>query len=116
MNKQAGAIVVSILFAVGTAGASYAAGGSHPQGSNVVKVGLEGANAAPAGGFLPKMVTGELTKIDGNAYTVKDKSGKAVSFQIDPARTMMNTRPVVGSKIMAEIEPQGYAYSINLVP
>ena len=116
MNKQAGAIVVSILFAVGTAGASYAAGASHPQGSNVIKVGLEGANIAPAGGFLPEMVTGELTKIDGNAYTVKDKSGKVVNFQIDQARTMMNTHPVVGDKIMAEVEPQGYAFSINAAP
>jgi len=116
MNKQAGSIVVSILFAVGTAGASYAAGASEPQDSNVKKGGLEGANTIPATGLLPRMVTGEVTKIDGNYYTVKDKSGKVVNFQIDQARTMMNTHPIVGDKIMAEVEPQGYAYSINPVP
>ena len=115
MNKQAGAIVLSILFAVGTAGAAYAAGASEPQGSNFKK-GLEGANAIPPGALLAGMVKGELTKIDGNYYTVKDQSGKVVNFQIDQSRTMMNTHPIVGDKIMAEVEPQGYAYSINPVP
>ena len=114
MNKQAGAIVVSILFAVGTAGASYAAGASEPQGSNFKK-GLEGANNIPTGALLPRMVTGELTKIEGNYYTVKDTSGKVVNFQIDQSRTMMNSHPVVGDKLMAEIQAQGYAYSINPV-
>ena len=116
MNKQAGAIVVSILFAVGTAGASYAAGASEPQDSNVKKAGLEGANTIPATGLLPRMVTGEVTKIDGNYYTVKDKSGKVVNFQIDQSRTMMHTHPIVGDRIMAEVEPQGYAFSINAAP
>jgi hypothetical protein len=116
MNKQAGAIVVSILFAVGTTGASYVAGASEPQGSGVKKVALEGSSAIPATGLLPRMVTGELVKIDGLNYSVKDNSGKVVNFQIDQSRTMMNTHPVVGDKIMAEVEPQGYAYSINRVP
>jgi hypothetical protein len=113
MNKQAGAIVVSILFAVCTAGASYAAGASEPQGSNPAKVG-EGSNVSPASA-PPRMVTGELLKIEGNNYTVKDQSGKEVRFQLDEGRTMMNAHPKVGDKIMAEIEPQGYAYSLNLV-
>jgi len=115
MNKQAGAIVVSILFAVGTAGAAYAASSSEPQGQNFKK-GLEGANAIPAGALLPKMVTGELQKVEGNYYTVKDQSGKVVNFQIDESRTMMHTHPVVGDRIMAEVEPQGYAFSINAAP
>ena len=115
MNKQAGAIVVSILFAVGTAGAAYAASSSEPQGQNFKK-GLEGANAIPAGALLPKMVTGELQKVEGNYYTVKDQSGKEVRFQIDPGRTMMNIQPKVGDKIRVDVEPQGYAYSIDLAP
>ena len=115
MNKQAGAIVISILFAVGTAGASYAAGASEPQGSNFKK-GLEGANSIPTGALLPRMVTGELQKIEGNYYTVKDQTGKVVNFQIDESRTMMHTHPVVGDRIMAEVEPQGYAFSINAAP
>ncbi|HEY3197753.1 MAG TPA: hypothetical protein VGJ57_07045 [Nitrospirales bacterium] len=115
MNKQAGAIVFSILFAVGTAGASYAASGPEAQGPNFKK-GLEGANNIPTGALLPRMVTGEVQKIEGNYYTVKDLSGKVVNFQIDQSRTMMHTHPIVGDRIMAEVEPQGYAFSINAAP
>jgi hypothetical protein len=114
MTKQAGAIAFTILFAVGTVGTSYAATGSEPQGPNFKK-GLEGANNIPTGALLPPMVSGELQKIEGNYYTVKDKSGKVVNFQIDQSRTMMHTHPVVGDKIMAEVEPQGYAFSISAV-
>ena len=103
MNKQVIAVAVSMLFAVGSVGASYAAS-------------MEGANSVPYKGLLPRTVIGELTKIEGDNYTVKDRSGKVIHFQIDQARTMMNSRPVVGDKLMAELEPQGYAYSINQVP
>jgi hypothetical protein len=112
MTKQAGAIAFTILFAVGTVGTSYAASGSEPQGPHFKK-GLEGANNIPVGALLPRMVSGELQKIEGNYYTVKDTSGKVVNFQIDQSRTMMHTHPVVGDKITAEVEPQGYAFSIS---
>jgi hypothetical protein len=114
MNKQTGAIVVSILLAVGIAGCSSAPGTSEPQGSNP-KVGGEGANVVPSSGLPPRVVTGELLKVDGINYTVKDQSGKEVRFQIDPSRTMMNTQPKVGDKIKVNVEPQGYAYSIDKV-
>lgn len=138
MNKQAGAIVVAILFAVGMAAASYADTTDPMKGSDPKKVqeGVkgsdagaaeaakpmtpsdpkqvkEGANVAPEGGTPRSVVTGELLKIDGKDYVVKDQSGKEVHFQIDE-RTMMNANPKVGDKIRAKVEPQGYAYSINL--
>jgi hypothetical protein len=139
MNKQAGAIVVSILFAVGAAAATYAADttdtmkGSDPkkvqEGVKGFDTGAaeaarpmersdpknvkEGVNATPEGGMTRSVVTGELLKINGKDYVVKDQSGKEVHFQIDE-RTMMNTNPKVGDKIRAKVEPQGYAYSINL--
>jgi hypothetical protein len=47
MNKQAGAIVVSILFAMGMTATSYAAAPSEPlHASNPSKV-KEGTNAVP---------------------------------------------------------------------
>jgi hypothetical protein len=139
MNKQAGAIVVSILFVVGTAGASYAADTTDPmKGSDPKKVqeGVkgsdpgaaeaakpmepsdpkkvpEGANVTPQGGIPDRVVTGELLKIDGKNYVVKDPSGKEVSIQLDE-RTRMNARPNVGDQIRVQVEPQGYAYSVNL--
>jgi hypothetical protein len=112
MNTQVGAIVVSMLFAVGTAGASYAADTTSPMhGSDPLKV-MEGTNTAPQGGMPPPVVTGQLLKIDGNIYVVKDRWGKEIHFQLDE-RTRMNARPKVGDQIMAKVEPQGYAYSIN---
>ena len=114
MNKQTGAIVFSILFAVGIAGCSSAPGTSESQGANPPKA-AEGANVAPSSGISAREVTGELLKIDGINYTVKDQSSKEVRFQIDPSRTMMNSNPKVGDKIRVNLEPQGYAYSIDKV-
>lgn len=139
MNKQAGAIVISILFAVGTAGASYAAEPTDPMKPSDPKKaqeGLkspdpgtaetaqpkkpsdpkkvpEGASVIPEGGIPPAVVTGELLKIDGKNYVVKDPSGKEVSIQLDE-RTRMNAKPKVGDKIRVEVEPQGYAYSVTM--
>ena len=139
MNKRAGAIVVAILFAVGTAGAAYAADTTDPmKGSDPKKAqeGVkspdpgtaesaqpmkpsdpkkvpEGASVTPQGGIPPAVVTGELLKIEGKNYVVKDPSGKEVTFQLDQ-RTKMNARPNVGDQIRAELAPQGYAHSINM--
>jgi hypothetical protein len=95
------------------AAASYAADTTKPlEGSDPMKVG-EGANATPEGGTPSSVVTGKLLKIDGKDYVVQDQSGKEVHFQIDE-RTMMNAHPKVGDQIRAKVEPQGYAYSINM--
>ena len=113
MNKQAGAIVVSILFAVGSAAASYAADASAPvQGSHSPNL-KEGANVTPEGGTSRSVVTDELVKIDGKYYVVKDQSSKEPRLQLDE-RTIMNARPKVGDKIRTQVKPQGNAYSINL--
>ncbi len=125
MNRTAEGIIVSILFALGMAadganasdsmkgsdpGAAEAAMPMKPSDPKNVK---EGANVTPDGGIPPSVLTGELLKVDGKEYVVKDQSGKQVHFQIDE-RTMMNAHPKVGDKIRAKLEPQGYAYSINL--
>jgi hypothetical protein len=113
MNKQDGTIVVSILFAVGTAAASHAADARESlQGSNPPKVKV-GVNATPEGGTLRSVVAGELVKIDGKYYVVKDLSGKEPRIQLDE-RTMMNADPKVGDKTRDNAKPQGHAYPINL--
>jgi hypothetical protein len=112
MNKQAGAIVVSILFAVGTAAASYAADAGAPVQSSHSPNLKKGANATPESG-TPRVVPGELVKIDGKYYAVKDRSGKEPRIQLDE-RTTMNAHPQVDDKIRAHVKPQGHAYPINL--
>ena len=113
MNKQAGAIAVSILFAMGTAAASYAADASAPVQSSHSPNLKEGASAASEGGTPRSAVTGELVKIDGKYYAVKDQSGKEPRIQLDE-RTTMNAVPKVSDKIRAHVKPQGHAYPINL--
>lgn len=132
MNKQTGAIVVSILFALGTAAASYAAE-TKTKESDTTKPGqplnteeqkgpkspAAPDKAAPAAtekaapAIPSRVVTGELTKIDGKSYVVKDESGKEVKFELDQ-RTKMNAKPKVGDKIRVELAPQGYAQSISM--
>jgi len=113
MNTHAETIVLAVVFAVGTAGAPYVAGAGGPMpGVGSLHVG-EGVNASPQGGTPPPVVKGELLKIDGPMYVVKDRTGREIRFLLDE-RTLMNAHPKVGDMIKADIEPQGYAYSINM--
>ena len=106
MSKQTGAIVFSILFAVGIAGC---ASDPAPPPAKV----REGASATPSSGIPPRFITGELQRIDGDFYYVLDRSGREVRFQVDPHRTKMDIDPKLGDQIRAEVAPQGYAYSIS---
>lgn len=105
MNKHAETIVLAVVLAVGTAGAPGVAGAS-----GVMHVG-EGV-ATSQSGLPPPEVKGELLKIDGPMYVVKDRAGREIHFLLDE-RTRMNARPKVGDTISATVEPQGYAYSIT---
>jgi hypothetical protein len=127
MNKQTGAIVLSIVFAVGTAAVSYAAETTHqvkgsdvvsPEASKPMKPSssmdvIEGTNGYPADGIPPEVVVGKLLKIEKKTYFVKDWTGKEVHFQIDGRTFIDANMPKVGDRIRAEIEPQGYAYSVH---
>ena len=113
MNTHAETIVLAVIFAVGTAGAPCVAGAGGPMpGVGSLQV-WEGANVSPQGGMPPPVVKGELLQIDGPMYVVKDRTGREFHFLLDE-RTLMNAHPKVGDMIKANIEPQGYAYSINL--
>ena len=52
------------------------------------------------------MVQGEVTKIDGEFYTVKDQAGKEVRLHVD-TRTSMIGNITQGTKIQAEVEKDG---------
>lgn len=96
MNKSLPAILVSILFAVGTPGFSYAAAvASEPQGCHRhiranADVALE--NEVRAG-----IVMGELLKIDEKIYPVKNPPSQEVRFHHDE-RKRMSPYPVLAIK------------------
>jgi len=52
---------------------------------------------------LPAMIEGELLKIEGNSYLVRDTSGRKVRLQFDKATTMDNNL-TVGDRIVARID------------
>ena len=57
-------------------------------------------------------VKGEILKVDGENYTIKDASGKEVRLHVD--KTTKTSGPLkVGDKIEAEATPEGHANSIK---
>ena len=64
---------------------------------------------APPG---PRIVTGDLLKIDGEFYVVKEASGKEVRLHVDKSSKLEGTFQT-GDKIEAEASAQGHALSIK---
>ena len=60
----------------------------------------------------PKMVNGDLLKIDGEFYVVKDASGKEVRLHVDKT-TKMEGALKAGDKIEAQASEKGHALSIK---
>ena len=63
----------------------------------------------------PEKVNGEITKIEGDTYFVRDKAGKEVKFTVEKDMRGTLERPLkVGDKIEAQLTPEGYAKSIRM--
>ena len=98
MNNQAAVRLISILFAVGTAGVSYAAEASatdagEPQSSSPYQM-REGANVALLGNGTPSdLLRSQLLRIDGDIDAVEDLTEQEARFQHND--TLMNTHPVL---------------------
>ena len=62
--------------------------------------------------ILKPEVHGELLKIDGDLYTVKETNGKEVRLQIDKETRLEQTlKP--GDKVEVKVMPQGNIWSIK---
>jgi hypothetical protein len=57
-------------------------------------------------------ITGDLLKIDGDFYVVKDASGKEVRLHVDKTSKLEGT-PKPGDKIEAQASEKGHALSIK---
>jgi predicted AAA+ superfamily ATPase len=68
------------------------------------------------GAISPALVKGEVSKIDGEVYSVKDRTGKEVKFSLEKDMKAKLERPLkVGDQIEAQLTPEGFAKSINVV-
>jgi len=67
-----------------------------------------------SGPVKPASVKGEVLKIEGNNYLVKDSlSGKDVKFAIETdMKAKMERLPKVGDQIEAQLTPEGYAKAV----
>ena len=63
-------------------------------------------------GGADETLQGEVLKIDGDRYMVRDISGNNVSFRIDE-RTKMEVTPKVGDKIEALVTEGGQARNVK---
>jgi len=125
MTKQLGAFTFAV-FLGSVCSFSYAAGtneplpGSNPKGEGTAATPEKMPPAVPKGEgsaatpekLPPAVVEGEVIKMDRDFYLVKDRSGKEIKIQLDQ-RTNLDGNLQVGDKIIAHIEPQGYAHSIK---
>jgi uncharacterized protein YdeI (BOF family) len=108
MKKQLGALTFAVLLG-SVCSFSYAAGTNEPlPGANPKG---EGSAATPEK-LPPAVVEGEVIKMDQESYLVKDRSGKEIKIQLDQ-RTKLERNLQVGDKIIAHMEPQGYAFSVE---
>jgi hypothetical protein len=98
MKKLLGIAAVGLLLTA--SGAFAAEEGKQQQGS--------AGMSTPAG----QIVKGEILKIEGQNYTVKDKSGKEVKFVVDK-ETQLQGQLKEGDSIEAKIAQDGTADSVK---
>jgi hypothetical protein len=67
-----------------------------------------------SGPVRPAMVKGEISKVEGNNYTIKDSlSGKDVKFAIETdMKVKLERLPKVGDQVEAQLTPEGYAKAV----
>lgn len=65
-------------------------------------------------GFAGKAVTGEIVKIDGEMVSIKDDTGKVQQVHVDPKATKKTGELKEGAKVMAQVNDQGHAESIEV--
>lgn len=92
MKKLIGTFMFAMILGVGMAPFSFAAGDMAEPGTQTVK--------------------GDLLKIDGEFYVVKDTAGKEVRLHVDKTSQLDGTFKA-GDKIEAQTTDKGHASSIK---
>ncbi|HSL04919.1 MAG TPA: hypothetical protein VK901_15430 [Nitrospiraceae bacterium] len=92
MKKLIGSFVFALVLGVGMASLSFAAGDMAAPNSQTVK--------------------GDLLKIDGEFYVVKDMAGKEIRLHVDKTSQLDGTFKA-GDKIEAQTTDKGHASSIK---
>jgi uncharacterized protein YdeI (BOF family) len=94
--------VLAMLFGLGMVSVSNAADPSAP---STEKMGKSGSAAG-------QTIKGEVLKVEGENYTIKDASGKEIRIHVDKS-TKTHGPLKVGDKVEAEATPEGHATSVK---
>ena len=60
----------------------------------------------------PQSIEGEILKVEGDLYTVKDATGKEVQLHVDES-TQQSGKLKEGDQIEAEVTPEGHALKLE---
>ena len=71
-----------------------------------------GGAMAPAGSAPAGMVKGDLLRIEGDFYVVKDDTGKEVRLHVDKT-SKVDGAPKPGDKVEAQVTAEGHAASLK---
>jgi uncharacterized protein YdeI (BOF family) len=115
MNKLIGIVAVGfILSLTGWAFAADKPAGSTEMGTPGAGGAAAAAEKAAAGAKegAARTIKGELLKIEGENYVVKDATGKEVKLHVSP-ETKKDGELKVGDKIEAQADASGHAVSIK---
>jgi len=93
MKKLMGLLMFALVLSIGTAPMLYAAD----------------VTESPT----PKMVNGDLLKIDGEFYVVKDTSGKDVRLHVDKTTKLDGAAFKAGDKVEVQATDKNHAVSIK---
>jgi hypothetical protein len=80
--------------------------------SNAADPSAKSSDMGTASASAAQTVKGEVLKIDGDNYTIKDASGKEVRVHVDKS-TKSQGALKVGDKVEAETTAEGHATSIK---
>jgi uncharacterized protein YdeI (BOF family) len=96
--------ILVVLLSVGKATITFAA--------ELIGPSAPGSSGGGDVGGADETLQGEVLKIDGDKYVVRDVSGNNVSFRINE-RTKMEVTPQVGDKIEAIVTEGGEANQVK---
>ncbi|MER3423423.1 MAG: hypothetical protein C4293_09530 [Nitrospiraceae bacterium] len=109
MKKQ----ILCTALVLGLCGSlSFAAERRSDQPSESVTAQRQGGTTSEPSGTKSSVVRGEVLKIEGSAYVIKESSGREIRLPVDQDTRMEHT-PKVGDKIVAQMAEDGRTRSIR---
>jgi uncharacterized protein YdeI (BOF family) len=100
--------ILAVGFALSLGAWAYAGSGASGASGSAKGESVAGSEKAAAA----LAITGDVIRIEGENYVVKDSTGKEVKLHVSP-KTKKDGDIKVGDKVEAQTDPSGHAISIK---